>query len=153
VVIIRVLSGRLTKSGQLSRGTVLKLHLALFLANRLYARGVSYHYAFPQGRSEEELGQRPCDLMSLWVLKRDLRCEAVVVPEPGRDLITRAERKRFVANAARVRQAKVFRLRDALRMRRPTVDMEPGDIASEMVPSIFHDVKSSNVVPFSPKQR
>ncbi len=157
MVIIRVLSGRLKKNGQLSQMTVLRLRMVLFLAKRLRQRRVSYLYAFPQGRNAQELGQRPCDVMSRFIFERDAYCATVAVPGPDYDLLAHSDRKLFVAETAKARRALVFRARDLFRLGRLTEDEEPLGIASELVPPDYVYLEagsvSSKVVSLPPRKR
>ena len=113
MIIIRVLGGRVSKSGKLTLLTVLKLQLALISATRLQARGIPYEYAFPQGRKNDfDKSQRPCDVMSLWILRRDPHGCRASVPAADIDLVTPQERLNFVKQVALQRQAGVIRQRD-----------------------------------------
>lgn len=143
--LIRVLSGRINpKSRQLSWGTKFKMWLSLWLAKLLQQKNLPYGYVFPQGRTGQQKGQRPCDLMSLWIMKKDPRCWSVVVPESGIDLVTRAEKLAFVKAVADKRKAIVVRNRDFRKVDTFTFDEDNTD---------FGDVYLSNVISIRPENR
>lgn len=106
MIVIRVLSGKVGPSGRLSFGTVARLQVARLLARRLRAKQVPYKYIFPQGRREGQGGQRPCDVMSLWMYERDAYCESVVTPGGNCDLFRKIDRKLFAIQVAHTNRAK-----------------------------------------------
>lgn len=140
MIIIRVLSGRINKSGELTFGTLFKLKLALFLGSRVHEQKVQYQYVFPQGREKPDSGgQRPCDLMSQWMLKNDAHCWQAAVPEPEYDLVKRAEKIKFVQTSAKTRSAKVLRLRDYFSI--PKLEKDFDDLM-ELFPKLDMDFDS-----------
>jgi hypothetical protein len=123
MIIIRVLGGSLNKSGGLTGLTIFKLWMVLLHGKMLHEKGVSYEYVFPQGRHASHQKQRPCDVMSHWVLKRDPYCFKVNVPASGEDLVTRQERLDYVESVAVKRRAQVLRQRDFKKVKK----LQPAD--------------------------
>jgi len=147
MIIIRVLSGRINKSGKLTLGTLFKLQLARFLGSRVHDQDVQYQYVFPQGREKPDSGgQRPCDLMSQWMLKNDAHCWQAAVPSTEYDLVTRAEKMKFVQTSAKARSAQVLRFRDFFSIRKLEKDF---DDLMELFPKLEMDLdQGSNVRQF-----
>lgn len=141
MVIIRVLGGRVSKSGKLTILTVLKLRLQLILAARLHAAGIPYEYAFPQGRQKDYNTQRPCDVMSLWILKRDPHCCMANVPASDVDLVTMRERQSFVSSLADKRQAEVVRQRDIRKVKGLPNDIEVIGADDVYLVSLIHQLR------------
>jgi hypothetical protein len=146
MIIIRVLGGSLSKSGELTRLTQLKLLMVLLHAKLLSEKGISYEYVFPQGRRTEAQKQRPCDVMSLWVLKRDLYCFKVNVPASEEDLVTRQERLDYVKRVATKRRATVLRQRDFRKVK----GMQPSDFEEGSSHDTYLSEVGSNVLRIRP---
>lgn len=109
MIIITVVTGKVTTSGRVSLGTWLKLRLALFVANILYTSKVPYLYVFPQGDPRTfKSGLRPCDVMSTWVLMNDPHCITASVPDLQYNLLSRADRVAYVHEVAEARNASIL---------------------------------------------
>jgi hypothetical protein len=108
MLVLTIVTGAVTRAGELTPFTRVKLQQLLLLGNWFHSNGVAYRYVFPQGGKEGDM-VRPCDLMSQYVLREDPWCLQVHVPH-GVDLLTRQERVAFVEQIARQYQAKIFGL-------------------------------------------
>lgn len=108
-VIIPILGGRLTKSGNLSFGTRFRLWWALVRAKALHhVAGVSHEFAFPKGGRTDSKKMRPCDVLCLKVKEYDSQCLWVNVPPSDVDLVTLEECSEYVEAVSRERNAQLF---------------------------------------------
>lgn len=106
MIALTVMTGAVTKKEELTLFTKEKLRSQMWIANWLHFNRFPYCYVFPQGAQAGE-GQRPCDLMSTYVLKRDPYCTQVYVPH-GENLLTRQERVDYVEQLRSEKMLKVF---------------------------------------------
>ncbi len=95
IAVIKLLTGKVKKSGRLSVRTLARLQMSRLYARRFRKGNVSYLYVITQGRKEGEEGPRPCDAMSAWIRARDTHCTDVITPGKGYDLVDQIDRELF----------------------------------------------------------
>lgn len=106
MIALTVMTGSLTKKGKLTLFTKVKLLSQMWFAKWLHFNRTPYCYVFPQGAQPGKY-VRPCDVMSMYVLRRDPYCTQVYVPH-GENLLTRQERVDFVEQVVQQKKVKVF---------------------------------------------
>lgn len=152
MIIITLVTGKVTASGKLGLGTRFKLRLAMLIARNLHASKVPYLYVFPQGDARTfKGGLRPCDIMSTWVLQRDPYCITVSVPELQYNLLTREERVAYVHEVAEARNAAILGFVTMLGRKKHRFEAPKSE--TEMDLDLFPVAGlTDNVVPIRPKR-